>query len=391
MSETNETLLLGSVEDRKKHWHLVEQASRIVVKIGTSSLVTSDRTFNLAVMKQLAYELEVLKKRGREIILVTSGAVVAGINALDLEERPRDVVELQVLASVGNPKLMEVYSRFFTEYPLAQILLTQENLSNRASFNHFREAIEKMMEMNVIPVINENDVVSVDELTHPEGVEFNFSDNDVLSALVAASMRADLLLVLSDTDGLYTKHPNSKFAEFIPLVFQVTPEIKHMGQAGGKMGRGGMASKIYAAEIVTRAGGCALICEAKGTQISNLFAGEPEGTLFLPKESLSDKKLWILFASSPRGRLVVDEGAKRALNKGASLLVKGITAVTGKFSKGDVVSIRDTAGKVVGNGIVNYSCREIERIIAMPPEIQAEFLKLMEIKEIVSSKKMTFL
>ncbi|MHA1734433.1 MAG: glutamate 5-kinase [Promethearchaeota archaeon] len=382
---------LGGAGERAQNWNVVVSANRVVVKIGTSSLVTLGNKFDLAVMKRLAYDLEALKKAGKEVLLVTSGAVVAGVDALGLEKRPRDVVELQVLAAVGNPRLMEVYGRFFTEYPLAQILLTQENLSNRVSFNHFRQAVEKMVEMDVIPVINENDVVSIDELTHPEGVEFNFSDNDVLAALVAASTRADLLVILSDTEGLYTKHPNSKFAEFVPFVREVTPDVKKMGRGGGKLGRGGMASKVYAAEIATRAGCATLICNARPTSVAGLLHGDQRGTLFLPRGGLPDKKLWILFASSPKGRIQLDAGAKEAVEHGASLLVKGVTAVRGEFAKGDVVTLAGPGGEPFANGIVNYSSREIARVVGVPTHVQDEFIKILDLKEVVSHFQMTFL
>ncbi|GAB4331133.1 MAG: glutamate 5-kinase [Promethearchaeota archaeon] len=383
----------GSERERDDHWNDVLSAKRVVVKVGTSSLVRGDGKFDLEVMKRLAHDLEWLKARGNQVALVSSGAVVAGLEALGLEERPRDVVTQQVLAAVGNPLLVAAYARFFTAHPIAQVLLTQENLSNRRSFNHFRDAIERMLGMDIVPVINENDVVSIDELTHPEGVEFNFSDNDVLAALVTASIHADLLLLLSDTDGLYTKHPNSPYAEFVPLVRKITPRVKAMGRSGsGKVGRGGMASKIYAAEIAGRAGAHALIVNAKTTRVREIFSeGAGVGTLFLPGAKLPDKKLWILYASSPKGRLFVDEGARRALvDGGASLLVRGITGVKGKFAAGDVVTLCGPDGAPFANGIANYSAAEVRRVLAMPREVQVEFIKMAELREVIGRDSMTF-
>lgn len=379
------------VRDRDTKWDRVTRTARVVIKVGTSSLVDAAGAFNLDLMKRLAYDVELLWQQGKEVIIVSSGAVQAGMDALGVTSRPRDVVEQQVLAAVGNPKLMEVYARFFTACPIAQLLITQENLSNRASFNHFRSAIEKMIEMGVVPVINENDVVSIDELTHPEGVEFNFSDNDVLSALVTASIRADLLVVLSDTDGLYTKHPNSQFAEFVPLVNEVTPEVKQMGQSGGKLGRGGMASKLYAAEIATRAGAATVIARAGQVSVLDLVTNTPSGTLFLPREALPDKKLWILYAGSPKGQLSIDAGAGRALLHGASLLVKGISRVTGSFSKGDVVSIFTEDERHLANGIANFSAQEVARVLAQPLVVRNELIELTGVNEIVSHENLTFL
>ena len=383
-----EMLGTGSLQDREKIAAKVRSAKRIVVKIGTSSLVKDDKTFDLETIKKLAFDIEALKKRNKQVLLVTSGAVTAGIEAMRIVERPRDVVTLQVLAAVGQPILMSVYSRFFSEYKVAQILLTQRDLSDRQSFNHFREALEKMLSMDIIPIINENDTVSVDELTHPEGLEFNFSDNDVLSALVAASIRADLLVILSDIEGLYDKNPSYDNARLIPFVRKITPEIRKVAKGTGKLGRGGMDSKIFAADIVTTAGGSVIIAHAKQNRLLDIIEKVDVGTLFQPQEELPDKKLWMLFSTITKGKVQVDDGAKDAILNGASLLFAGIVNIIGHFHKDDIVEVVDRKGERFARGSVNYSSDELTRILKMPPDIRREYLRMGQFKDIISHYKM---
>jgi len=381
---------IGTEEDRQNIAPTIQSAKRIVVKIGTSSLVKKDNSFDLDFIKKLAFDVEVLHSSGKEVLIVSSGAVNAGREAMKLTERPRDVVIQQVLAAIGNPILLEVYSRFFTECCVAQILLTQRDLSDRQSFNHFREALEKMLEMGTVPIINENDVVSIDELTRPEGWEFNFSDNDVLSALVTGSIKADLLVILSDTEGLYSKNPNSPDAEFIPYVKKITPEIWRMAQGGGKLGRGGMTSKLLAAEIATTAGATVVIAHAKKASLKDIIEAGNIGTAFPAQEELPDKKVWMLYATIVSGKITVDGGARDAVQSGgASLLFAGIRDITGHFHKGDIVEMVDEESQTrFARGIVNYSSDELDRVLKMPPKIRREYLHMNKFKDIVSRYKM---
>src|SRR5271157_387259 len=202
-------------------WDAIKNAHRIVVKIGTKSVLASDGSFDFKTMAALIYDIKTMvKDEGKELVLVTSGAVAAGMKKLGMKERPRDLVLQQVAASVGQPLLLNEYIRMFDDMSVAQILLTQQDLSMRKSYVHFFNAMEQMLKMKIVPILNENDVVSIDELVGTKSGEtakdYNFSDNDVLSALVAASISADLLIVMSDVDGLYNKHPNAKDAEFLP-------------------------------------------------------------------------------------------------------------------------------------------------------------------------------
>ncbi len=381
----------GTSQERESVASAIRAANRIVVKIGTSSLVKDDKTFDLETIKKLAFDIEALKKRGKEVLLVTSGAVTAGIEAMQIAERPREVVALQVLAAVGQPLLMGVYSRFFSEYRVAQILLTQRDLSDRQSFNHFREALEQMLRMGIVPIINENDTVSIDELTHPEGLEFNFSDNDVLSALVAASIKAELLVILSDTDGLYDKNPSYEGAQLIPFINKITPEIRNVAEGGGKLGRGGMGAKLLAADIVTNAGAAVIIANAKKTRLVDIIDKTNVGTIFQPQEELPDKKLWMLFSTILAGKLIVDDGARDAIINGASLLFAGIVKITGHFHKKDIVEIMDKNGDRFARGIINYSSDELSRILKMPLDVRKEYLRMGQIKDIISRYNMAIL
>jgi glutamate 5-kinase len=381
----------GTSQERESVASAIRAANRIVVKIGTSSLVKDDKTFDLETIKKLAFDIEALKKRGKEVLLVTSGAVTAGIEAMKITERPREVVALQVLAAVGQPLLMGVYSRFFSEYRVAQILLTQRDLSDRQSFNHFREALEQMLRMGIVPIINENDTVSIDELTHPEGLEFNFSDNDVLSALVAASIKAELLVILSDTDGLYDKNPSYEGAQLIPFINKITPEIRNVAEGGGKLGRGGMGAKLLAADIVTNAGAAVIIANAKKTRLVDIIDKTNVGTVFQPQEELPDKKLWMLFSTILAGKLIVDDGARDAIINGASLLFAGIVKIAGHFHKKDIVEIMDKNGDRFARGIINYSSDELSRILKMPLDVRKEYLRMGQIKDIISRYNMAIL
>ena len=379
---------VGTLSEREQVTSTIRAANRIVVKIGTSSLVNDDKTFDLDVIKKLAFDIEILRKRGKDVLLVSSGAVTAGLEAMKLTERPREIVTLQVLAAVGQPLLMGVYSRFFSEYKVAQILLTQRDLSDRQSFNHFREAIQNMLSMGIVPIINENDTVSIDELTHPDGLEFNFSDNDVLSALVAASIKADLLVILSDTEGLYDKNPSYEGAQLIPFVKNITPELRDVAEGGGKLGRGGMGAKLLAADIVTAAGAAVIIAHAKTNRLLDIIERGEAGTIFQPQEELPDKKLWMLFSTIVTGKISVDDGAKDAIVNGASLLFAGITTITGHFHKNDIVELVDKGRKRFARGIVNYSSDEMTRVLKMPPEGRKEYLRIGQFKDIISRYKM---
>lgn len=349
----------------------IKAAKRVVIKIGTKSVLLDDHSFDFKTMAALIHDIkDMVKNQGREVVLVTSGAVAAGMKKLGWKERPRDLVAQQVAAAVGNPLLLNEYVRLFDDSPVAQVLLTQQDLSNRKSYLHFSNAIEMMLKMKVIPVLNENDVVSIDELADTSsgetGKDYNFSDNDVLSALVAASINADLAIIMSDIDGLYTKKPSARDADFIPYVEHLTGDIMAMGQEGSKAGRGGMVTKLKAAQICTMSGVWMLICHAKKTDIGKLVNEGGRCTIFKPSERMAGKKIWMVFAANVSGKIMLDKGAVKAVSGGASILLPGVVHVSGDFHKGDVVEVWDEPGsKLLGKGLANYSSGEIDRLIKL--------------------------
>ena len=339
------------------------EVKRIVIKVGTSNLTDKNYRLDPQKVEKLAKEIIDLKKEGREIILVTSGAIGAGIGKLDLKQRPRDIKVLQATAAVGQNILMSTYDRYFAKYQqtIAQLLLTHEDFFDRKRYLNLRNTLITLLKSGVIPIINENDTVVVDEI--------KLGDNDNLSALVASNLDADLLIILTDIDGLYTYDPKrSKKAEFISIVEEITPEIERIASARGKTGTGGMKTKIQAAKVTMKAGIPMVIVNGNEENIlARIIAGERIGTIFLPmagaKEKMNDRKHWLQFASSVKGKIKVDEGAKSALIKnGGSLLASGIVDVEDDFMTGDPVSIVDTEGEEFAKGISNFSSEEIKKI-----------------------------
>lgn len=336
-------------------------AKRIVIKVGTSSLTDNKYRLEPRKVEKFTKEIVNLKKCDKEVIVVSSGAIGAGIGKLDLKQRPRDIKLLQATAAVGQNILMSAYDKYFTHYEqtIAQVLLTHEDFFYRQRYLNLRNTLNTLLKSGLIPIINENDTVGIEELK-------KVGDNDNLSALVASNLDVDLLILLTDIDGLYTQDPKRhKNADFIPVVEEWTPELERIAETGGKMGVGGMKAKIQAAKIAMNAGIPMVIANGGAENILlRIIEGEQVGTLFMPKkEKMNDRALWILFVSAPNGKIKVDDGAKKALLKSASsLLPSGITSVENMFMSGDPVSIVDTEGVEFAKGITNYSSAEIEKI-----------------------------
>ena len=341
---------------------IFNQARRIVVKIGTNVLTQKSNVLNLKRIENLVKDIALLKKSGREFILVSSGAIGAGMGRLKLKRKPQTIPLKQAAAAVGQTQLMFVYDKFFRRYQriVGQILLTQEDLTDRKRYLNARNTLRSLLSANVIPIINENDTVAVDEI--------KVGDNDILSALVTNLAEADLLIMLSDIDGLYTEDPKKdKKAKLILQVEKITPQIEAMAEGTLlETATGGMKTKIQAARMVTRAGEAIII--ANGTRkniLTRLFAGEETGTLFLPEkqDKMASRKRWIAFRLGVRGVIIIDNGAKEALvARGKSLLPSGIIGYKGRFQPGDVVSLQDSKGREVARGMVNYSHDELEKI-----------------------------
>ncbi len=343
-------------------------AKRVVVKLGTNILRNSDGNVSLPRIFSFIEDMASLVKSGKEVILITSGAVGLGRKRLGLEGTTGTALK-QACAAIGQGKLMSIYESGFDGYGLvaAQILLTEDDFGIRTRYLSLRTTLNKLLELGVIPVINQNDTVSSIEVDpRYEHMQVCFSDNDKLSALVASELDADLLLILSDVDGLYDKNPKENpDAKIIPVVKEVTDEILELGTDASDGGRGGMRTKLMAARMVTRFGGKVLIANGKIPYvIKKVFEGEELGTMFLPQtEGLSDKKRWIGYATNIIGKIKVNHGAKKALvEKEKSLLPIGVIDVIHEFNKGDVISIIDEDDHEFARGMVNYdseSCRKV--------------------------------
>lgn len=331
----------------------LKDSKRIVVKVGTSTILYDNGKINIHRIELLARELSDLRNQGKDVVLVSSGAIGAGVVRMGLEKRPSEVRKKQALAAVGQELLIHLYDKFFAEYGqiTGQVLLTKENSVQHHQYTHSRNALLTMLEMGIIPIINENDAVAIDEL--------KIGDNDTLSAMVASLVDADLLIVLSDIDGVYTANPQTNpDAKIISEISEITPEVERMaGGAGSSMGTGGMATKIEAAKIATASGVTMLIASGSehGT-IRSIIDGEEKGTIFPAKEAhLKVRKRWLAFGKRLKGIIFVDEGCERALNTGSSLLAVGITATDGDYVEGDTVRILSADGREIARGVTNYA------------------------------------
>lgn len=353
----------------------IQQAQRIVIKFGTNVLTNSDGNLALSRIYSFIEDIAQLKKQGKEIIIVTSGAVGLGAKKLKLDEIPPLVSIKQACAAVGQSKLMYFYEDGFDKFDIntAQILLTEDDFSIREKYLSLRDTLGTLLELGVIPIINQNDTVSPNELRcyKDNDIKVCFGDNDKLSALVTSELDADLLIILSDIDGLFDKDPRKEpDAKLITQVAEITPEIEALGFEASKKGRGGMKTKLEAAKVVSRSGNYMVITNGKKPDaITNVFGDNFVGTVFLPTENLSGKKRWIAYATNITGAIKVNDGAKKALIKNfSSLLPAGITEIQNEFFRGDVVSIIDQKGVEFAKGVVNYSSAECEKLIGEQSE-----------------------
>ncbi len=337
-------------------------ATTLVVKVGTRVLTNDDGTLSNECITRLAREVNDLIESGRRVVLVSSGAVGAGVSLLRLKGRPTDLATLQAVAAVGQTHLIEAYDRTLRTHGrrAAQVLLTAGDLDNRTRYLNVRNTLLALLEMGAVPIINENDTVAVDELMA------TFGDNDRLAALVTNLLRAPLLVILSDVDGLYDGDPADPKSRLVPTVSQFDESVfAWVRDRRTGLTRGGMASKLQAARTATTAGENVIIASGhKPGVLGQIAAGEVVGTLFLAEgKSLSPWKRWIGFSAQPRGRVVIDPGACRAIaEQGRSLLAIGIVGVEGAFNKGDVVSLADPSGVEIARGLVNYPAAEVALI-----------------------------
>jgi len=362
----------------------------VVVKIGTSSLTYDDGQLNLSEVKRLVDQVAEAIETGFRVVLVTSGAVASGMAELGVKSNPNDIVFKQVCAAVGQSILMTQYREFFKEHELkvAQILLTKEDLSNRTSYVHTCNVLDRLLQLGVIPIVNENDVTSIDELKPTvEGYEANFSDNDILSVLIANAIQADLVVLLSNVDGLYNMNPKDPEARLVSSVERVTPELRMSVDGKSPLGRGGMKTKLQAAEIATRSGIPVVIANSfRERVLLDVLSNKPVGTWFKVVDKMPGLKAWIAYGASVKGQVSVNEGAEKAMLKGSSLLPIGIDAVSGQFDIGDVVGLVDKNGRKFGRGIVNYSSDEINVIKGKKTSQVSKILGYIRQKEVITRK-----
>lgn len=348
--------------EAEKYREALKNAKRIVIKVGTSTITYANGKRNFSQIDRLAREISDLQNQGKEMILVTSGAVAVGVDRMSLPCKPATIPGKQAAAAVGQGVLMHTYEKFFADYGqvVAQVLITKTEAIDRHRYTNSRNTFMELMRQHVIPIVNENDVVALDEL--------KIGDNDNMSALVAGIVDADLVIILSDVDGLYTANPQTHpEAELVPTVLEITPAVEaSAGGVGSARGTGGMATKIQAAKAATSSGIQLVI--ASGTEknaITRILQGEVLGTLFVSRENrLQFRKRWLAFGAQIQGSLVVDEGCARAIHKagGCSILPAGIFAVEGEFLAGSTVRVIDKDAHELARGLVHYSSAELAQI-----------------------------
>jgi len=340
---------------------LLASIKRVVIKIG-SSVISDERGLDFAMLDSLCQDVDQLSRRGFEVVLVSSGAVAAGKSDLGILGRPQTIPLKQAAAAIGQSRLMRAYKERLRPlgHTVAQVLLTRDDLANRRRYLNARNTLMTLLEHKVIPVINENDTVVVDEI--------RFGDNDNLSAMTTNLVEAGLLVMLSDVDGLYDRDPGlHSDAQLLPVVEKITEQIEAMaGDSQSQLGTGGMATKIKAAKRATLCGAAAVIINGRTPgNLLRLFDGEEVGSYFLPSRGkMAARKHWIAFTKKPRGKLLLDDGAiKAVIERGKSLLPSGIRSLDGSFERGDAVRLCNLEGLEFARGVVNYTAAELGKIM----------------------------
>jgi glutamate 5-kinase len=357
---------------------LIGATRRVVIKVGTSTVTAPDGDLCAARVEPIVSSIAGLMKNGRQVVLVSSGAVGLGAGWLRLHRsRLTDMVTKQACAAVGQSLLMNAYKHLFSAWDVkvAQVLLTEDDFTNFRRYTNLRQTMEKLLGFGVLPIVNENDTVSTAEL-EPVTTGLRkpaFSDNDRLAALVMSGLGAEMLILLSNVDGFLRQEsrpsvrrsPGPEKLEVVPCIEEITPELKASASGPSDGGRGGMQTKLEAAEIAMMCGGTAVIANGHDRNtLDRIFAGEQVGTLFLPATRMRGKRRWIAFAANVRGRIVVDAGAQCAITQGkASLLTSGIVRIEGHFVPMDVVNIVDGHGREFARGIAKCSSNEAQKLL----------------------------
>ncbi len=335
--------------------------NRIVIKIGTNLLADRAKGINVDRIDAIGKSVSALQSQGKQVAIVTSGAIGAGMLLLGMKERPRAIPEKQAAAAIGQPILMEAYENAFRKYhsTIAQILLTKDDFASRVRYNNTKNTFSALFDKGVIPIVNENDTVAVEEI--------KLGDNDNLSSLVANLIGADLLIILSDVDGLYSDDPSKNpNAELIPVVEKFTQQIEKLAKKNrNELSTGGMLTKIRAAKQCVSAGIAVVIANGrKPNVLEEIFSGNSSGTLFLPSQSkINVRKKWIGYVSDSKGIVVIDNGAKIALlTRQTSLLPSGVLEVRGKFNADDTISVLDTDGSEIARGVAGFTSSDLDKI-----------------------------
>lgn len=354
--ETDEGEKMGTQRE------VLQKAKRIVVKVGTSTITYPNFRTNFTQIERLARELTDLVNQGKEVILVSSAAIAVGVGRMNLKAKPQTIAGKQAAAAVGQGVLMHIYEKAFGEYGqlVGQVLLTKADAADRHHYANCRNTFLALLEQQIIPIVNENDVVAIDEL--------KIGDNDNLSATVAGIVDADVVIILSDVNGLYTANPSTHpDATLVTEVTEITPEIEaSAGDAGSVQGTGGMVTKLQAAKAATSSGIHLVICSGTWPgAIAGILRGETIGTLFVSRENrLQLRKKWLAFGARIQGKITVDAGCVGAIHKqgGCSILPAGVLAVTGEFEVGSTISVVDMQGHELARGLTNYSAEELALI-----------------------------
>lgn len=369
---------------------LLKQARRIVVKIGSSLVANRQSGLRPDRIERLAEDLSAIKGEGRQVLLVSSGAIVSGTQKLGFKTHPQSLPAKQAAAAVGQSRLMWAYEKAFERLgqQVAQVLLTHQDLADRRRFLNARHTLTTLIEFGVVPIINENDTVSVEEIC--------FGDNDSLAGSVAHLVDADLLIILSDVDGLFTEDPRrNPHATLIPMVTEINGDIqRRAGLSSSFEGTGGMATKIQAAKKVAEYGVATLILNGETAGLlPSVFKGASAGTFILPRNRrLTSRKHWIAFTLRPKGQLMLDQGAVDALtHRGKSLLPSGVVGVRGAFSPGDAVSCTDPDGKEFAKGLVNFSSETLQKIKGLKTADIERILGFREYEEVIHRDNLVIL
>ncbi len=338
----------------------MQEVRRVVVKLGTRMLTSGPYSLDMEALGHFAVDIADLRKRGYEIVIVSSGAIAAGMGRMGIHRRPTSIPELQALAAIGQSLLMNAYEKALGIFgvPIGQVLLTFDDIDNRKRYVNAKNTLDELLRMGVVPIINENDSVATDEV--------KVGDNDNLSAYIASIVDADLLVLFTDVEGFKDRHPRDGEGTVIPFLDEITPEIEALcGGSGDKAAVGGMRTKIEAARRVLAGGGMMIIAHGRATSLSRILGGEETGTLFRPREhGLTARRHWIAMTAKERGIIRVDSGAAKAIvEKNASLLPKGITGVEKIFDIGDVVAVEGPDGGEIARGVALYGSREIKKIM----------------------------